>query len=66
MRSGRKVSREFAKEVDLILDAGELPLSGVSTVVEFRKSEAAILRKGEGYKKLETFLKEVGVPVRNG
>ncbi len=66
LRSGRKVVREFALKVDLILDAGLLPLSGVSTVVEFGATEAVILRRGEGYKKLETFLKKIRIPIRNG
>ena len=66
LRSGRAVIREFAKEVDLILDGGKLPLSAVSTVVEFGAAEAIIWRKGAGYKKLMQYLSKLGVPVREG
>lgn len=66
LRSGREVIAEFSKEVDLILDAGKLPLSAVSTVVEFRAKEAKIWRKGAGYKKLMQQLYRLGVPVRDG
>lgn len=66
LRSGHEVVREFGREVDLILDAGKLPLSAVSTVVEFRPEEAIIWRKGAGYKKLMQQLYRLGVPVRDG
>lgn len=66
LRSGRAVAREFAKQVDLILDGGKLPLSAVSTVVEFGAAEAVIWRKGAGYKKLMQYLSKLGVPVREG
>lgn len=66
LRSGRAVIREFAKEVDLILEAGELPLSAVSTVVEFNSEEAIIWRRGAGYKELMQYLSKLGVPVREG
>ncbi len=65
-RSGRVAVREFAREVDLILDGGKLPLSVVSTVVEFAREEAIIWRKGAGYKKLMQRLSSLGVPVREG
>ena len=65
-RSGREVIREFAAEADLILDGGKLPLSAVSTVVEFLPEEAIIWRKGAGYKKLMQQLYRLGVSVRDG
>ena len=64
LRSGRAAIRKFAKEVDLILDRGTLPLSAVSTVVEFRAAEAIIWRRGAGYKRLMQYLSKLGVPVR--
>jgi L-threonylcarbamoyladenylate synthase len=66
LRSGHEVVREFGGEVDLILDSGKLPLSAVSTVVEFHPEEAIIWRKGAGYKKLMQQLYRLGVPVRDG
>ena len=66
LRSGRAAVRPFGAEVDLILDAGKLPLSAVSTVVEFRPEEAIVWRKGAGYKKLMQQLDRLGVPVRDG
>jgi tRNA A37 threonylcarbamoyladenosine synthetase subunit TsaC/SUA5/YrdC len=50
----------------LILEAGKLPLSAVSTVVEFNPEEAIIWRRGAGYKKLMQYLSKLGVPVRVG
>ena len=66
LRSGRAAIREFAEEVDLILEAGKLPLSAVSTVAEFNPEEAIIWRRGAGYKKLMQYLSKLGVPVRVG
>lgn len=66
LRSGREAVREFGGEADLILEAGKLPLSAVSTVVEFSPKEAIIWRKGAGYKKLMQHLSGLGVPVREG
>ncbi|HXF49149.1 MAG TPA: L-threonylcarbamoyladenylate synthase [Verrucomicrobiae bacterium] len=64
--SGRAVIAEFRDEADLILDSGKLPLSAVSTVVEFLPEEAIVWRKGAGYKKLMQQLYRLGVPVRDG
>ena len=66
LRSGREVIAEFSQEADLILDGGKLPLSAVSTVVEFAPEEAIIWRRGAGYKKLMQHLSRLGVPVREG
>ncbi len=66
IRLGRKAISEFSKEVDLILNKGKLPLSTVSTVVEFAPEEAIIWRKGAGYKKLMQHLYRLGVAVREG
>ena len=66
IRSGWQAVREFAGEVDLILEAGKLPLSAVSTVVELAPKEAIIWRKGAGYKKLMQKLSKSGVAVREG
>ncbi|MGE5693247.1 MAG: L-threonylcarbamoyladenylate synthase [Candidatus Zixiibacteriota bacterium] len=66
LSSGRAVIAEFTAEADLILDSGKLPLSAVSTVVEFLPEEAIIWRKGAGYKKLMQHLYRLGVPVRDG
>lgn len=66
LRSGWAAIAEFSDEVDLILDAGKLPLSAVSTVVEFLPEETIIWRKGAGYKKLMQQLYRLGVPVRDG
>lgn len=66
LRSGQEAIAEFPDEADLILDSGKLPLSAVSTVVEFLPEEAIIWRKGAGYKKLMQQLYRLGVPVRDG
>ncbi len=66
IRSGREAIAEFSQEADLILDGGKLPLSAVSTVVEFGPEEAIIWRRGAGYKKLMQHLSCLGVPVRGG
>ncbi len=66
LRLGREAVREFREEVDLILDAGRLPFRLPSSVVEFRSTEAVILRRGEGYKQLERFLNRIGVPIQHG
>lgn len=66
LRSEHQVIREFGGEVDLILDAGRLPFRQPSTVVLFRPAEAVILRRGEGYNKLERLLNKIGVNVKHG
>lgn len=66
LRSGGAAARAFGGEVDLILDGGKLPLSAVSTVVEFQPEAAVIWRRGAGYKKLMQFLLRLGVTVRRG
>lgn len=66
LRSGHQAVREFGAEVDLILDAGRLPFRRPSTLVLFRPAEAVILRRGEGYNKLERCLNKIGVNLKHG